>query len=217
VQLLAFASAAALLVFTGFGLYSRGLSMAGFDRSAAVVQQQRDAQQLSQLQAENRTLRQSLAIAERSVQMDQAAYQSLNASLKRSAQAITKLEEHVDLYREVLSPRVPIQGVTIERLNLRHMSDGRYRYTLILVQPLDTRAVANGSLRFVINGLSGGAPMTLQIPSNVDKPIAVSFKYFQDIEGVLDLPPGFSPERIDVELRTQGRPIQKTFNWAMTG
>lgn len=216
-QVLVIAAAGALLVLGGVALYLRGLAMAGFDRRAAIEQRQSDATRISGLIAENRTLRQSLAIAERSVQMDQTAYRSLNASLKRSAREIARLEEHVDLYREILAPRVPLQGVTIDRLNLTHSPDGHYRYTLILVQPLEARTVARGTLHFVITGTQAGAPVTLTVPGRVDKPITVNFKYFQDIEGVLDLPAGFSPESIAVDVRTQGRHIDKTFGWAVGG
>ncbi len=205
------------LVLGGTALYRHGLAMAGFDRAAAVAREQRLEAKVARLSVENHTLRQGLAVAERSLQMDQTAYRDLNGALNRSARRITRLEERVDLYRTVLSSPVPVQGVTIERLTLRRVSGQRYRYALILVQPFAARGSVFGKLRFKIKGSSSGVPVTFTFPGAVDKAIAVHFKYFQDIEGTLELPAGFLPELIDVDVQAQGRKIQKRFSWPTSG
>ncbi|MHB1587931.1 MAG: DUF6776 family protein [Acidiferrobacteraceae bacterium] len=206
-----------LLVLGGTALYRHGLAMAGFDRAAAVARQHRLEAKVARLSTENHTLRQGLVVAERSLQMDQTAYRDLNGALDRSARRITRLEERVDLYRTVLSSPTPVQGVTIERLTLRRASGQRYRYALILVQPFEARGAVFGRVRFKIKGSSSGVPVTFTFPGTVDKAIPVHFKYFQDIEGSLELPAGFAPELIDVDVQAQGRKIQKRFSWPTSG
>ncbi|MHB8414830.1 MAG: DUF6776 family protein [Acidiferrobacteraceae bacterium] len=217
VRILAIAGVALLAVLAGIGLYRRGLLMAGYDRVAAITREQRLQQRIDRLVAENQTLRQGLAVAQRSLEMDQAAYHDLHRSLGRSARRIVKLEERVDLYRTVLSPRTPIEGVTIERLTLRRVSGQRYRYALILVQPFEARGSVSGILRFKITGLSAGYPVELAFPGQVDKAIPVRFKYFQDVEGILEFPHGFSPRFVNVDVRAEGRRIQKRFRWPASG
>ncbi|MHB1515779.1 MAG: DUF6776 family protein [Acidiferrobacteraceae bacterium] len=217
VRILAIAGVAVLAVLASVGVYRRGLLMAGYDRAAAITREQRLQQRIDRLAAENQTLRQGLAVAQRSLEMDQAAYHDLHRSLGRSARRIMKLEEQVDLYRTVLSPHTPIKGVTIERLTLRRASGQRYRYALILVQPFEARGGVSGTLRFKIKGSSAGSLVEFAFPGQVDKPIPVHFKYFQDVEGTLGLPRGFSPRLIDVDVRAEGRRIQKRFAWPASG
>ena len=46
-------------------------------------------------------------------------------------------------------------------------------------------------------------------------PIAYSFKYFQQVEGDVFLPPGFAPVRVAVRLVPRsGAPIEQSFTWA---
>ncbi|MHB1951715.1 MAG: DUF6776 family protein [Acidiferrobacteraceae bacterium] len=215
----AFALAVAVLVVAlgGTALYRHGLAMAGFDRAAANARESRLADKVAKLSRENRTLRQGLVIAERSLQMDRAAYRDLDQALNRSARRITRLEERVDLYRTVLSSPAPARGVAIERFTLRRASGQRYRYAVILVQPFEARRNASGRLYFKIKGESSGHPAEFAFPGPVDKAIPVHFKYFQDLEGTLELPPGFSPKRIDVDVQTQGHEIQKGFSWRASG
>ncbi|HET9122903.1 MAG TPA: DUF6776 family protein [Acidiferrobacteraceae bacterium] len=210
------AAAAACVVALGIALYFHGLAMAGYDRNAALAHERRLKHALVVLRQENRGLRQSLAVAERSVQMDEVAYRDLHASLQRSADTITRLQERVDLYKAILAPASPLQGVTIERLQLSPLLNRRYRYTLILVQPLEARGPVAGRLRFRIAG-TGGPTNEVVFPPKVDTALGVHFKYFQDVEGTLSLPPGFTPTAVEVDVRTQGRLIQKTFPWPAAG
>ena len=210
------AAAVALFVALGIALYFHGLAMAGYDRNSALAQAQALKDRIGVLRHENRGLRQSLAVAERSVQMDDVAYKDLHASLRHSADTITRLQERLDLYKAILAPASPRQGVTIERLHVSPLINHQYRYTLILVQPLETRGSVSGTLRFRIVGTNGPAD-EIVFPPKVDSALPVHFKYFQDIEGTLDLPPGFAPTTVEVDVRTQGRLIQKTFRWSGAG
>lgn len=206
------------VVALGIALYYRGLSMAGYDRNGALLRDQKLEARVTQLRAENHTLRQSLAIATRSVQMDRVEYRDLHASLQHSAADIAHLQERVDLYRAILAPANPLQGITIERLDIRPLINRRYRYSLILLQPLETKGTALGRLRLRIAGTTAGGPATeVLAPARVDKAVPVNFKYFQDIEGTLDLPAGFVPTGVEVDVRTQGHLIQKTFPWPRAG
>ncbi|NIO41968.1 MAG: hypothetical protein GTO41_18460, partial [Burkholderiales bacterium] len=65
--------------------------MAGFERLSASRQQQDLENQVARLKAENQSLQEALARAERTLQMDQTAYQELDGSLKASNLEITKL------------------------------------------------------------------------------------------------------------------------------
>ena len=62
-------------------------------------------------------LREEGARAQRTIQMDQAAYQELDKSLKTSAQEIVALSEEVNFYRNIIWPVDKKSGLRIQNLS----------------------------------------------------------------------------------------------------
>ncbi len=203
-----------LLVTSGV-IYNHGLSMAGFESLTALRQQQGLQEVVAQLKQDNQALRDSLARAERSLQMDQTAYQDLARSLKASSQAIVRLREELNFYRNIISPPNKKTGLRIQSLKLEAAGgDGttaisKYHYKMVLIQALKHDRKISGKARFEINGVQGGENTTIRFPQAADKPISFSFKYFQDIEGQIELPQNFEPRTIKVNVTSRGRDAQK--------
>ncbi len=203
-----------LLVTSGV-IYNHGLSMAGFESLTALRQQQGLQEVVAQLKQDNQALRDSLARAERSLQMDQTAYQDLDRSLKTSSQAIVRLREELNFYRNIISPPNKKTGLRIQSLKVEAAGDddttatSKYHYKMVLIQALKHDRKISGKARFEINGVQGGENTTIRFPQAADKPISFSFKYFQDIEGQIELPQNFEPRTIKVNVTSRGRDAQK--------
>lgn len=202
-----------LLVTSGV-IYNHGLSMAGFESLTALRQQQGLQEVVAQLKQDNQALRDSLARAERSLQMDQTAYQDLDRSLKASSQAIVRLREELNFYRNIISPPNKKSGLHIQSLKLEAGDDddttatSKYHYKMVLIQALKHDRKISGKARFEINGVQGGKNTTIRFPQAADKPIRFNFKYFQDIEGQIELPQNFEPRTIKVNVTSRGRDAQ---------
>lgn len=202
-----------LLVTSGV-IYNHGLSMAGFESLTALRQQQGLQEVVAQLKQDNQALRDSLARAERSLQMDQTAYQDLDRSLKASSQAIVRLREELNFYRNIISPPNKKSGLHIQSLKLEAAGDddttatSKYHYKMVLIQALKHDRKISGKARFEINGVQGGKNTTIRFPQAADKPISFSFKYFQDLEGQIELPQNFEPRTIKVNVTSRGRDAQ---------
>lgn len=202
-----------LLVTSGV-IYNHGLSMAGFESLTALRQQQGLQEVVAQLKQDNQALRDSLARAERSLQMDQTAYQDLDRSLKASSQAIVRLREELNFYRNIISPPNKKSGLHIQSLKLEAAGDddttatSKYHYKMVLIQALNHDRKISGKARFEINGVQGGENTTIRFPQAADKPISFSFKYFQDLEGQIELPQNFEPRTIKVNVTSRGRDAQ---------
>ena len=210
-----------LLVTSGV-IYNHGLSMAGFESLTALRQQQGLQEVVAQLKQDNQALRDSLARAERSLQMDQTAYQDLDRSLKASSQAIVRLREELNFYRNIISPPNKKSGLHIQSLKLEAAGDdgttaiSKYHYKMVLIQALNHDRKISGKARFEINGVQGGENTTIRFPQAADKPISFSFKYFQDIEGQIELPQNFEPRTIKVNVTSRGRnaqSIEQIYPW----
>ena len=210
-----------LLVTSGV-IYNHGLSMAGFESLTALRQQQGLQEVVAQLKQENHALRDSLARAERSLQMDQTAYQDLDRSLKASSQAIVRLREELNFYRNIISPPNKKSGLHIQSLKLEAAGDddttatSKYHYKMVLIQALKHDRKISGKARFEINGVQGGKNTTIRFPQAADKPIRFNFKYFQDLEGQIELPQNFEPRTIKVNVTSRGRnaqSIEQIYPW----
>ena len=215
--LLAVILAVALLALAGL-IYNYGLTRAGFERESAEQVQLASQANIRKLQEKNQELQESLARAQRTVQMDQAAYQDLDKSLKASAQEIVKLREELNFYRNIISPVDQKIGLRIQNLSIEPVgTTNQFRYKLVLIQALKHESSVHGRASFEISCIQVGEDATIRVPAVNERPIQVNFKYFQDIEGKLELPRNFQPKRIKVIITSVGGTsmAEATYNWPL--
>ena len=213
--LLALCIVVVALVSAGL-LYNYGLGQAGFERESAVETQQGLRDDTRKLTSENQELRESLARAQRTVQMDQTTYQELDKSLKASAQEIVKLREELNFYRNILSPSDKKSGLRIQSLFIEPTGgNNQFRYKLVLVQGLKHEHNILGQAKFEISGTQVGENAIVILPASGESEIQVNFKYFQDIEGKIELPKNFQPKRIKVSITPSNgvRPVEASYAW----
>jgi len=197
-------------------VYEHGLSMAGFERALAARLQQRIEGENGQLRDENEQLHDALARAERTIQMDQTAYQDLDKSLQTSAQEIVKLREELNFYRNIISPADKKAGLRVQSLDIQPAGSGNvYRYKLVLIQALKHDYSIYGTANLEISGLQSGDSAVIKVPAANERPIQVNLKYFQDIEGKFQLPRGFRPRSIKINVMTGGgvQPVEAVYDW----
>lgn len=215
-KLLVAGGGAVAVVAAALWIYNYGLSMAGFESAAAAQTQDALKQEIARLNGENQELREALARAQRTLQMDQTAYQDLERSLKNSAQEIVKLREELNFYRNIISPVDKKAGLRIQSLYIEPAGQNNlFRYKLVLVQALKHERTIYGSASFEITGIQSGEETVLKYPRPQDKAINVNLKYFQDIEGKIELPKNFKPRQIRVNVTTAGgsEAVAETYAW----
>lgn len=215
-KLLLLTGVVSVAILTAGWIYNYGLAMAGFDRLSADRHQHRLQEEVRQQNTENQELRDALARAQRSVQMNETAFQELDRSLKSSAQEIVKLREELNFYRNIISPVDKKSGLRIQNLYIERTSSAtQYRYKLVLIQALKHELTIRGSANFEIAGVQSGQDTVLTFPSANDRPIQVNFKYFQDIEGRFDLPKNFKPQRVKVNIvpSSGAQSVEETYAW----
>ncbi|GAB4509334.1 MAG: hypothetical protein Tsb0026_09470 [Sulfuricaulis sp.] len=215
--LLAVVLALALLGSAGF-IYNYGLNRAGFERQSAQQTEETLQEEMRKVRDENQGLQESLARAQRTIQMDQAAYQDLDKSLKTSAQEIVKLREDLNFYRNIISPTDKKSGLRVQNLYIEPAGGAnQYRYKVVLIQALKHESVIQGRAILEISGIQVGEDTLLRFPATNERPILVNFKYFQDIEGKLELPRNFQPKRIKVYITTSGGTsmAEATYAWPL--
>ncbi len=213
----------AILAVVGacWGLYYLGQKNAGYlsDKSEQKIAQLE--KHIGLLTNEKVTLRDEVALIERSGQVDKQAYQQVKDNLKSLQQEILELREEVSFYRGIVSPLESSSGIRIERFRVEEVSDSNvFHYEIVLTQVLKNDQTVRGKLKLVFTGVKNDGTVSYNLTdltSAKSRFLNFKFRYFQKFEGDIVLPKGFSPRQVLVEVDAKRRKkISNTFQWPNT-
>ena len=173
------------------------------------------------LKKRNEALLKARAKLERTVEIDQFARVDYQKTVSAMQSEIADLKLELAFYRDILSSTVAATGPHVQGFKLRDYGGrGRFQYRLVLTHVNKDDKVANGYVDVEIQGHRSGSVQRLALadltePDSGD--LAFNFKHFRRIEGVLQLPEDFAPERVHVSVYEDGRKkssFNKIYNWA---
>ena len=180
------------------------------------------------LQAHNDALRQALQesqaresalVSERS---GVAAERSEAARLLAQTQSQLAREAQDAAFFRAIATAGAESPVSIQRLRIRSLAGRRYHLTLVLGRPLGREDQVSGSGTLALEGRRGGQSASVQMAQiSVDKSAKLAFSYrtIQSIELDVDLPDGFDPDRLIVELspsRAGAAGLRQAFLWQIS-
>lgn len=214
-KLLLTGSVVTVAILAAGSIYNYGLSTAGFDRLSASRRQARLQEDLQRQATENQELRDQLARAQRSLQMNETAFKELEGALQASSQEIVKLREELNFYRNIISPADKRSGLRIQNLFIEPSGANQFHYKLVLIQALKHERTISGSASLEISGLQGAEEAVVTVPGPGERPLRVNFKYFQDLEGRFELPRNFKPRRVKVNVMPagSGQSVEESYAW----
>ena len=198
------------LVLGGWGLW-RGLAGgAGDDAMPA---------QLRAQQRRIESLEQQVATLSRSDQISRDANRDLQATLSERDEEIAGLRADVAFYERFVGATAQRRGLSVHELTLQPQDEQAWHFTATLTQNLNRGAVNAGRLLVSVEGTEAGKLRRLAWSDLRQQPnapgVPYSFKYFQQVEGDLLLPPGFKPVRVIARVVPQGgAAVEQSFPWA---
>lgn len=210
-----------LTLVSAWGLFEFGRYRSGFDIMAAQEQQGSYEEQLAALAMETSQLREQKAILERSAQIEQEAYKQLETTVTGLQDEILELKGELAFYRGIVSPSDDAEGLDVQSLELTSRGVGRtFHYKLVLTQILNNNTVASGTVAFAVEGLEKGEAREylLQQLSEQEGELRFRFKYFQILEGELDLPEGFSPSKVTITVKPRTKShkrLSQSYDWVV--
>lgn len=203
------------LAFGGWGLW-RLLSPASDDirSQLAASEAQRDRQQ-----RELDDLRQQVATLARSDQISRDANRDVQSTLAERDEEIAGLRADVAFYERLVGATGQRRGLSVHAIRMQPQNDTAWHFTSTLTQNLNRGAVSIGQLSLAIEGTRDGRRQTLDwdaLRQGGSAPgLDYSFKYFQQVEGDVFLPEGFTPVRVTVRLKPRsGAAVEQSFTWA---
>jgi len=201
--------------------FDYGRFVAKFDSSDAHRREEALILSTEDLAGQIQALREEKAVLERAKQIERKAYNELDTTLKTLQTEILDLKEELAFYLGIVSPRDASRGLRLESFNIDKLGNGgRYHYKVVLTQVLKNDRLARGKVVLEFEGLQDDQPVTLklsQIDTQHKGELKYKFKYYQNINGEIIIPPEFIPKRVIAKIYPRGRNsdvIEKVFVWS---
>ena len=177
---------------------------------------------VAELEQRNQQLVTRNAQLESSARIEGDAYTETQQSLVALQKEILDLREQLVFYQGIVSPEKQAFGVHLQSFELKPKNDmGLYAWKLVLTKQGKSDAAIKGRFDIRILGTRNGEQQSLSLksvsPDITDKATRFSFRYFQVFEGALQLPEGFEPYEVAVEVKPSTRkvkPFTENIPWA---
>jgi hypothetical protein len=203
-----------------YATFEWGRFQGGFSKVSEIQQRRELAAKIGALEDTNAKLRGEAAAAELARDVDRQSYADVEKTLADLQAQVLKHREELTFYRGIVSPEDGIGGLRIQRFQvLSGDVDDHYRLRLVLVQSMRQDAVVTGSVTIQIEGVRDNKPVQLTLTdaggeAREDGQVPFQFRYFQNLEQKINLPQGFEPKAVNVEVRSaKSTPVRESFPW----
>ena len=207
---------ALLTVALLYGMFELGRYDAGYRVVDAVRGALSSSERQRDLEAENTRLKSQLEATDVARRVDREGYKQVERSLGDMQSQIARLNQDLSFYRGLVQPDSAV-GVKVQRLQILPLAQaGQYQLKFVLMQVSKPDSAVTGNTVISIDGLIGGKPLNLSFARVSPKgrvSLAYSFRYFQDFDELMQLPPGFEATRVNVEIHS-GRYARNGFRQA---
>jgi hypothetical protein len=216
----ALAAAIALYMAFEFGRYEAGFRVVDSVRGALSA-----TARIRSLEELNEKQRTQLAAAEVARLSDREGYKQVERSLGDMQSQIARLNQDLSFYRGLVQPDSIIHVKVQQMQIVPGPVAGQYRLKFVLMQTGKPDNVVTGSAIITVDGLTQGKPLNLtfaQVTPTRRVSLAYSFRYFQDYDEPIQLPLGFDPSRVGIEIhsgkdRDASHSFRQAFVWKAQG
>jgi cell division protein FtsB len=211
-----------LVGIAGYLVFEYGRISAGYDMVDAANQRGALEARIASLDGTISDLEQEVALLETHREIDREAYKEVEGSLVALQAKIQEQQDAIAFYRGIVSPSDGNSGLRVQDFKLTRSTEERvFNLRLVLVQAMKHDRKVSGDVALSVEGSEDGEAKTYAfgdlLPEDANKDWPFSFRYFQNFDRQLVLPDGFTPERVNVEVRSRTRSIssiEESFAWA---
>jgi len=209
-------------LFALYVMYELGRYNAGYDRQAAAQQRTELEVQIEHLSRENRSMRTQLAELE-TVRVGRAREQAEEARAMGDLQAqLARQSQELAFYRGVVAQGAEALGVKIEQMRITAGSKpATFVLHVSLVRSGRADTMASGTVQLTLDGTYRGSAKSLDLPALTSgrvRELRYNFRYLQNFDQELSLPPAFKPDQVAVEVQSSRQdvaPLSQTFLWTV--
>lgn len=185
---------------------------------AKIVEQQIGL--IDELKAQVAEFEQLSANANLSLEVDRTSLEQMRQEMVVSQAQIEMLGEQIKFYQSLMDPNPEKGGVYIETVDIEPAAfEGEYRYNIVVAQRSSNHRKVKGrvDLEF-ISELNSEEVQTFALSELTESanPLPLGFKFFQQLDGDIVLPDGFSPTKVRVMVQLEGDSsprLDETYEW----
>jgi len=202
--------------------YELGRFDGGYDRLSAGQERREQEVAIERLEKANAELRGKLAELETGRTSQTQEREELARTVSELQTQVARQAQDLQFYRGIVSTTVGAPNVKVQRFTVANGSAARrFRLRMVLVQAARPENTVNGTVALTVEGSERGKNVTYNLAKLAPDgraQVQFSFRYFQDLDQEIQLPEGFAPARVTVEVRASGRassPAMQTYDWAV--
>ena len=211
---------ALLLLALGWQAFEYGRYQAGYDKAAESHQQEMLMERIRQQEELVSGLRLEVARYRSEAQIEGDAARTVQDDLVAMQAERAELKKEVEFLRGLVAESSGPLYIRDFRLEAGE-GERQFRYQLTVAQLLENVKATRGSLKLLVSGKMDDQDKQLKM-AEVDQEerssVALKFRHFQDVAGVMLLPAGFQPETLTIEISPKSKKLKqltRVFDWAV--
>lgn len=209
------------LAVSAYLIFELGRIQAKYNIVDAVSNEQTLVREIEDLELQIAGLKQEIALLHTHRDIDRKAYEVVEKNLGNLQKKIQEQRDAIAFYRGIVSPTDGGRGLRVQDLKVtKGNEDRQYHVRLVLIQVKQHDRSVKGEVGFSVEGAQDGVDVTYTLeqllPSDADSDWPFSFRYFQNFDRELYLPAGFTPEKINIEVKSRTKSIasvKQSFLW----
>ena len=183
--------------------FEYGRSTAGFDSADSaeyinLLQSELEESRAEIIESERRT-----TMLKRNSRIDDDASEQVKDTLAQAQDEVLELKKELSFYKSIVAPEQGGRSIAIQTIQLKKNESGDYQYKVMVSQRGRNDKLARGTISLRIKGTKKGKAVTYSlsdVTKDVKEPMKFGFKYFQNFEGVMNLPAAFQPDSLHVKV-----------------
>jgi cell division protein FtsB len=212
-----------LLVAGGvYGMFEFGRYSAGFDSLSALKQRAALKEEIETQEATISELRAKVALLESSTVGQTREREEVQRTIGDLQAQVARANQELAFFRGIVTQNANSAEVKIQQARMvATAAANKYRIRVTLVQPMKPDTVVSGVVVLSVDGEIDGKPGRADfatLSGGKRREIPFTFRYLENIEEEITMPPGMKPEQLLVEVRSNKRgsaPVQQSYVWSV--
>jgi len=213
-----------LLLVAGsvYGMFELGRYNAGHDAFAALKERTVLRGEIEAREATISELRAKVAQLESSTVGQTREREEVQRTIGELQAQVARANQELAFFRGIVTQNANSAEVKIQQARMvATAAANKFRIRVTLVQPMKPDTVVSGVVILSVDGEMDGKPGRADfatLSGGKRREIPFTFRYLENIEEEITMPPGMKPEQLLVEVRSNRRgsaPVQQTYVWSV--
>ena len=212
-----------LLVAGGvYGMFEFGRYRANYDIVTVVKERADYRRQIERQEATISELRAKVAQLESSTVGQTREREEVQRTIGDLQAQVARANQELAFFRGIVTQTANSAEVKIQQARmLATAAANKFRIRVTLVQPMKPDTVVSGVVVLSVDGELDGKPGRADfatLSGGKRREIPFTFRYLENIEEEITMPPGMKPEQLLVEVKSNRRgsaPVQQSYVWSV--